>query len=78
MKYKTLGNSGLLVSRICLGRMSLISRNISGWLDQAGADAMINASVDAGVNFIDTANFFQTYPGRSQTMWDDRLEWRYK
>jgi aryl-alcohol dehydrogenase-like predicted oxidoreductase len=60
MQYKTLGNTGLLVSRICLGTMTF-SNGADFWkhigtVDQAGADAMIKASVEAGVNFIDTAN----------------------
>jgi aryl-alcohol dehydrogenase-like predicted oxidoreductase len=62
MQYKTLGNTGLLVSRICLGTMTF-SNGADFWkhigtVDQAGADAMIKASVEAGVNFIDTANVY--------------------
>jgi aryl-alcohol dehydrogenase-like predicted oxidoreductase len=62
MQYKTLGNTGLLVSRICLGTMTF-SNGADFWkhigtVDQAGADAMIKASVEAGMNFIDTANVY--------------------
>jgi aryl-alcohol dehydrogenase-like predicted oxidoreductase len=62
MQYKTLGNTGLLVSRICLGTMTF-SDGADFWkhigtVDQAGADAMIKASVEGGVNFIDTANVY--------------------
>jgi aryl-alcohol dehydrogenase-like predicted oxidoreductase len=74
MQYKTLGNTGLLVSRICLGTMTFSDGTdfwkYIGMVDQPGADAMINASVEAGVNFIDTANVYafgqaETTLGRS-------------
>jgi aryl-alcohol dehydrogenase-like predicted oxidoreductase len=62
MQYKTLGNTGLLVSQICLGTMTFSGgegfwRNI-GTVDQAGADSLIRESVEAGVNFIDTADVY--------------------
>jgi aryl-alcohol dehydrogenase-like predicted oxidoreductase len=62
MQYKTLGNTGLLVSNICLGAMTFSGgqgfwKNI-GQVDQAGADELIRVSVEAGVNFIDTANVY--------------------
>jgi aryl-alcohol dehydrogenase-like predicted oxidoreductase len=62
MQYKTLGNTGLLVSNICLGAMTFSGRqgiwkNI-GQVDQAGADEFFRVSIDAGVNFIDTANVY--------------------
>jgi aryl-alcohol dehydrogenase-like predicted oxidoreductase len=70
MQYKTLGNTGLLVSQICLGTMTFagddptaMSENGQIWkaignVDQAGADSLIKASIDAGVNFIDTADVY--------------------
>lgn len=70
MQYKTLGNTGLLVSRICLGAMTFtgddpagMADNASIWkqignVDQAGVDALIKPSYDAGVNFIDTADVY--------------------
>ncbi len=70
MQYKTLGNTGLLVSQICLGTMTFagddpraLSENGGIWkaignVDQAGADALLKASIDAGVNFIDTADVY--------------------
>jgi aryl-alcohol dehydrogenase-like predicted oxidoreductase len=62
MQYKTLGNTGLLVSQICLGAMTFgsgegIWEKIAG-VQQAGADELIKASVEAGVNFIDTADVY--------------------
>lgn len=62
MQYRTLGDTGLLVSRLCLGTMTFSSgvgvyKHI-GNVDQAGADALVKASVDAGVNFFDTADVY--------------------
>jgi aryl-alcohol dehydrogenase-like predicted oxidoreductase len=62
MQYKTLGNTGLLVSELCLGTMTFSGgtgfwRTI-GTVDQAGADELIKASVDAGINFLDTADSY--------------------
>jgi aryl-alcohol dehydrogenase-like predicted oxidoreductase len=62
MKYKTLGNSGLLVSTLCLGTMTFgdgsgIYRHI-GKSDQNDADDLIKTALDAGVNFFDTADVY--------------------
>ncbi len=62
MQYKLLGNTGLQVSTICLGTMTFgpgegIWGKIGG-SGQAEADELIKASVDAGVNFIDTADVY--------------------
>ncbi|WP_254245176.1 aldo/keto reductase [Hymenobacter sp. BRD67] len=62
MKYNLLGNTGLKVSELCLGTMTFGTRGgrfgaISG-VDQAGADALVKRSLDAGINFIDTANVY--------------------
>lgn len=62
MQYKTLGNTGLLVSKICLGTMTFSNGEgiwkAIGAVDQSGADALIKASIAAGVNFIDTADIY--------------------
>ena len=62
MKYKTLGNTGLLVSQLCLGTMTFsdgsgIYEHI-GDVDQAGADEQVRVSIDAGINFFDTADVY--------------------
>ncbi|WP_213767862.1 aldo/keto reductase [Caballeronia sp. dw_19] len=62
MKYKTLGNTGLLVSQLCLGTMTFsggsgVYRHI-GSVDQAGADELVKASIEAGINFFDTADVY--------------------
>jgi aryl-alcohol dehydrogenase-like predicted oxidoreductase len=62
MEYKTLGNTGLLVSHLCLGTMTFHGGEgfwkAIGAVDQAGADALIKASLDAGINFFDTADVY--------------------
>ncbi|MFD1467153.1 aldo/keto reductase [Hymenobacter caeli] len=62
MKYNLLGNTGLKVSELCLGTMTFGSVGgrfaaING-VDQAGADALVKRSLDAGINFLDTANIY--------------------
>ncbi|SDH27238.1 aldo/keto reductase [Roseospirillum parvum] len=61
MRTKTLGGTGLLVSEICLGTMTFGGRGFwtsIGTLDQSVADSLVARAVDAGVNFIDTADIY--------------------
>jgi aryl-alcohol dehydrogenase-like predicted oxidoreductase len=62
MQYKTLGDTGLLVSTLCFGTMTFHGGSgffkAIGTVDQAGADALIKASIDAGINFFDTADVY--------------------
>lgn len=61
MKYNKLGNSGLLVSELCLGTMTFGGKGFwtsIGQLDQENADTLVKESVNAGINFIDTANVY--------------------
>ncbi|HHF0524613.1 TPA: aldo/keto reductase [Legionella anisa] len=61
MEYKTLGNTGLLVSTICLGTMTFGGKGIweaIGAVGQAGVDSLIKASIEAGINFFDTADVY--------------------
>jgi aryl-alcohol dehydrogenase-like predicted oxidoreductase len=61
MKYKTLGNTGLLVSSLCLGTMTFGGKGRwggIGTLDQSGAENLIKASIEAGINFFDTADVY--------------------
>jgi aryl-alcohol dehydrogenase-like predicted oxidoreductase len=69
MQYKTLGNTGLLVSTICFGTMTFSGgsgfwRRI-GAVGQQEADELVKASIDAGVNFFDTADVYSD--GESET-----------
>ena len=61
MRYKTLGNTGLAVSEICLGTMTFGGKGFwtaIGQLDQSVADSIVARALDAGVNFIDTADVY--------------------
>jgi aryl-alcohol dehydrogenase-like predicted oxidoreductase len=56
MKYRYLGNSGLLVSRVCLGTMTF---GMQEWgCDLASACQITQRFVEAGGNFIDTADMY--------------------
>ena len=59
MKYTQLGNTGIEVSRICVGCMSYgkPSEDFHLWtLNQEETTKMIKHALDLGVNFFDTAN----------------------
>ena len=56
MKYRYLGKSGLLVSRVCLGTMTFGTKD---WgCDQATSEAITDRFIEAGGNFIDTADMY--------------------
>ncbi|WP_186021940.1 aldo/keto reductase [Burkholderia gladioli] len=78
MRYNQLGNTGLFVSEICLGTMTFgrsgqdgMWGNIAG-MDQATADAIVERSLAAGVNFIDTADIYSF--GESEEMLGQSLK----
>jgi aryl-alcohol dehydrogenase-like predicted oxidoreductase len=63
VQYKELGNTGIFVSRLCLGSMTFgVSKwpnaEVLGQLDQSQVDALVSRSIDAGVNFFDTADIY--------------------
>jgi len=61
MKYNILGNTGLKVSELCLGTMTFGGKGYwtaIGTLQQQPVDELIKRSLDAGINFIDTANVY--------------------
>jgi aryl-alcohol dehydrogenase-like predicted oxidoreductase len=61
MKYNLLGNTGLKVSELCLGTMTFGGKGyfkVMGSLGQEVADELVKKSVDAGINFVDTANVY--------------------
>jgi aryl-alcohol dehydrogenase-like predicted oxidoreductase len=70
MNYRLLGNTGVFVSELCLGAMTFGGRggiwDVIGGLDQATVDTLVGRSLDAGVNFIDTADVYSG--GESETM----------
>jgi aryl-alcohol dehydrogenase-like predicted oxidoreductase len=61
MEYRTLGRSPLKVSPLCFGG------NVFGWTaDEATSFALLDAWVDAGFNFIDTADVYSRWaPGHT-------------
>ncbi len=58
MRYRLLGNTGLLVSELSFGAMTFGSGNVINKVDEATADAMIGRCIDAGVNLFDTADVY--------------------
>jgi aryl-alcohol dehydrogenase-like predicted oxidoreductase len=59
MKYVRLGETGLQVSRICLGMMSYGSADAREWhLGEDEAEPIVRRAVDAGVTFFDTADMY--------------------
>ncbi len=62
LRYRTLGNSGLFVSELCLGAMTFGGGKdlwrLIGNLQQEQADELIKIALEAGINFIDTANVY--------------------
>ena len=62
MKYRQLGRSALKVSEICLGTM-----NFGPQTSTEESFAILDAAVEAGVNFIDTANQYGGHLGVGTT-----------
>ena len=61
MKYNLLGNTGLKVSELCLGTMTFGGSGrfaAVGTLGQETIDVLVKTAIDAGINFIDTANVY--------------------
>ena len=62
MRYRPLGRTGQFVSEICLGTMTFSGGagfwRAVGTVDQQGATALVAKALEAGVNFIDTADVY--------------------
>jgi aryl-alcohol dehydrogenase-like predicted oxidoreductase len=59
VRYVNLGNTGLRVSRVCLGMMSFGRHETRQWaLDEAAAEPIVKRAVDGGVIFFDTADVY--------------------
>ncbi|SLC92764.1 aldo/keto reductase [Mycobacteroides abscessus subsp. abscessus] len=77
MKYTKLGNSDLMVSRICLGCMGFGDSKAGqhSWvIDEEQTREIIKYSLDKGINFFDTAIAYQNgtseqYVGRAKYFW---------
>ena len=67
MEYVRLGNSGLRVSRLCLGMMSYGSPEWQPWvLDEDNARPLFRYAVENGINFFDTADAYSN--GESEVL----------
>lgn len=59
MQYLNLGNTGLKVSRICLGMMSYGDPKWRNWvLNEDESKPFVSRALDKGINFFDTANMY--------------------
>ena len=59
MEYISLGDTGLRVSRVCLGMMSYGNDSEREWvLDEAAAEPIVRAAVEGGITFFDTADTY--------------------
>jgi aryl-alcohol dehydrogenase-like predicted oxidoreductase len=62
MQYRTLGNTGLLVSRLAFGAMTFTqgNRNLASIykVGEALADELVGSAIEAGINFFDTADAY--------------------
>jgi 1-deoxyxylulose-5-phosphate synthase len=59
MKYIRLGNSGLTVSRICLGMMTYGTPKWRPWvLDEETSRPFVKRALELGINFFDTADMY--------------------
>ena len=70
MRYKKFGSTGLFVSELCLGTMTFGGEgelwSKIGSLQQEEANRLVGRALDAGVNFIDTADVYSE--GRSEVI----------
>lgn len=80
MEFNQLGNTGVFVSRICLGAMTFGGAGTFfetiGGLRQHDVSTLVDTSLEAGVNFIDTANVYAA--GESETLLGKALGTRRK
>ncbi|GAB3991024.1 aldo/keto reductase [Spirosoma daeguense] len=61
MQYNQLGNTGVLVSELCLGTMTFGGTGYwkaMGELQQNAVNDIVKTAIDSGINFIDTANVY--------------------
>ncbi|MFD1588990.1 aldo/keto reductase [Halorientalis brevis] len=75
MEYTTLGDTGMEVSRLCLGCMSFGDPDWREWvLDEEESQPIIERAIDLGINFFDTANMYSK--GESERIIGNALEGR--
>jgi len=72
MKYRKLGNTGLIVSEVALGTMQFGGQMNMGNLGQEDTTRMVRLALDRGINFIDTADVYSR--GESETLVGNALK----
>ncbi|WP_435124851.1 aldo/keto reductase [Halobaculum sp. D14] len=73
MEYTTLGDTGMEVSKICLGCMSFGDPDWRDWvLDEEAGKELVERAIDLGVNFFDTANMYSA--GESERVLGEALD----
>jgi aryl-alcohol dehydrogenase-like predicted oxidoreductase len=76
MRHRKFGNTGLFVSELCLGTMTFGDGagmwNHIGALQQGDADKIVGRALDAGINFIDTADIYSD--GKSEIITGQALK----
>src|SRR6056297_2308144 len=73
MEYTTLGDTGMTVSKICLGCMSFGDSDWREWvLDEEAGKEIVERALELGVTFFDTANMYSN--GESERVLGEALE----
>jgi aryl-alcohol dehydrogenase-like predicted oxidoreductase len=72
MKYRKLGNTGVIVSELALGTMQFGGKMNMGNLGQEDTARMVKLALDMGINFIDTADVYSL--GESETLLGNALK----
>jgi aryl-alcohol dehydrogenase-like predicted oxidoreductase len=73
MEYTTLGDTGMTVSKICLGCMSFGDSDWREWvLDEEEGKRIVERALELGVTFFDTANMYSN--GESERVLGEALE----
>ncbi|MDG2340306.1 MAG: aldo/keto reductase, partial [Paracoccaceae bacterium] len=63
MKMNPLGQTGIMVSELCLGTMTYSTQT-----PEADAHVQMDTSLDHGLNFFDTAEMYPVNPMRAETL----------
>ena len=74
MRYQTLGPTGVLVSELCLGTMTFGDGWGFGGIDVPAATRLLGRALDAGINFVDTADVYSD--GKSEEILGEALRGR--
>jgi 1-deoxyxylulose-5-phosphate synthase len=81
MNYTRLGNSGLTVSKLCLGMMTYGDAQYRPWvLSLSESEPFVRRAIEAGINFFDTANAYargtsEEYTGKLLTKYAKREDY---